>query len=180
MKKRILLHCCCGPCSTVVISELSKENDVTVYYYNPNIEPYEEYIHRRCEQIRFLSEYNSRIEFIEDDYDNLSYHNQIIDYEQLKEGSKRCYRCIDFRMDKTAKYAKENNYDYFETTLSVSPHKNSAWINEIGNKLENKYQIKYFGGNYKINNGYNESILLAKKYNLYRQDYCGCLMSKQK
>lgn len=180
MKKSILLHSCCGPCSTVVISKLSTDFNVTVYYYNPNIEPFDEYLHRRNEQILFLNQFNPEIKLIDGDYDNFTYHEKIKEYAHLKEGSNRCYKCISFRMEETAKYAKENNYDYFDTTLSVSPHKNSDWINEIGELLEKKYQIKYLGGNYKKNDGYRESIILAKKYNLYRQDYCGCLMSKQK
>lgn len=180
MKSKILLHSCCGPCSTVVIEDLSKNYDVTVYYYNPNIEPFSEYEKRKEEQIRFINEYNKDIKVIIGDYKNDLYHEAISEYESLPEGSLRCYNCIKHRLENTVIYAKNNNYDLFDTTLSVSPHKNSNWIIKIGQELEEKYGIKYLGGNYKKANGYQKSIELAQKYHLYRQDYCGCLISARK
>ncbi len=175
--KKLLLHSCCGPCSTTVIKRLANDYEITVFYFNPNIEPLKEYSKRKKEQIKFLKLFNSNIHFIEGDYCNDSFHQKINDYENLYEGSIRCYNCIEFRLEETAKYAAKNHYDFFDSTLSVSPHKNSSWIIEIGNNLANKYQIGYVNGNYKKNNGYQESVILAKQYNLYRQEYCGCLKS---
>jgi len=175
--KKLLLHSCCGPCSTVVIELLSKEYEITVFYYNPNIEPILEYEKRKAEQIRFIKEYNPNIKIIIGEYENAAYHNKIANYENLKEKSRRCFECMDLRISKTAKYAKDNGFDLFETTLSVSPHKNSEWIIEIAKKWAAEYNIEYINGNYKKNDGYKRSIELANKYELYRQNYCGCSMS---
>ncbi len=178
MKNRVLLHSCCGPCSTVVIQTLSKDYDVTVFYYNPNVEPYLEYEKRKEEQIRFIQEYNSNIKIIIEDYENDLYKETILEFKELKEKSIRCYHCFKLRMEKTALYASLNGYDAFDTTLSVSPHKSSKWVLEIGQELSKKYNIEYLEGNYKKNDGYKKSIEFSKQYDLYRQDYCGCLMSK--
>ncbi len=178
LKNKVLLHSCCGPCSTIVIETLSKNYDVTIFYYNPNIEPDIEYEKRKNEQIKFINEYNPNIKIILGDYENILYHQSITDYESYSEGSIRCYECYKLRLEKTAEYAFNNGYDAFETTLSVSPYKNSNWLLEIGRNLSNKYKITYLEGNYKKEDGYKKSIELAKKYNLYRQDYCGCLKSR--
>lgn len=177
MKKKLLLHSCCGPCSTVLINDLSNEYDITVYYYNPNIEPNEEYELRKEEQIKFLQKFNKEIKIITPPYNNQDYQSVISDYQDLGEKTIRCYECYKLRIDKTAKYASDNNYDYFDTTLSISPHKNSIWIKEIGFLAEEKYKVKYLAGDYKKQDGYKRSIELAKKYDLYRQEYCGCLAS---
>lgn len=180
MKKKLLLHSCCGPCSTIVVENLIVDYEVTIFFYNPNIEPYDEYQKRKEEQIKLLDEQHPTVKFIDGDYNNDSFHSAIKEYENEREGSKRCYYCLNLRMEETIKYAKNNSFDLFDTTLSVSPHKNSQWILEIGKILSTKYNLDYLAGNYKKNNGYQESVLLAKKYSLYRQDYCGCLMSKEK
>ena len=177
-KPRILLHTCCAPCSTVCLEILSKYAFVTVIYYNPNIEPYEEYLKRKKEQIRLLSELN--IKHMDIDYLNEEYRNKVVGYEKEPENGARCHICYRLRLEKTAKLAKENNFDYFATTLTVSPYKNDKVINEIGLNLQNKYNIKYLLSDFKKEDGYKRSIELSKKYNLYRQDYCGCLFSKEK
>lgn len=173
---KILLHSCCGPCSSSVIERLRDYFDITVLYYNPNIEPKEEYEKRKSEQLRLLNELG--IKFMDIDYLNEEYHNVVKGYESEPENGLRCPICFELRLDKTAFLAKENNFDYFGTTLTVSPHKNSKIINEIGLKLQDKYNIKYLLSDFKKEDGYKRSIELSKKYDLYRQDYCGCLYSK--
>ncbi len=176
-KKKLLLHSCCGPCSSSVIERLKNYFDITVLYYNPNIEPYEEYLKRKNEQIRLLKEL--KVNYLDIDYLNEEYHNKVIGFENEPENGKRCPLCYELRMEKTVKLAKENGYDYFCTTLTVSPHKPSKIINEIGLKLQDKYQMPYLLSDFKKEDGYKRSIELSKEYNLYRQDYCGCLYSKK-
>lgn len=180
-RKRILLHSCCGPCSSYVITFLVKYFDIAVYYYNPNIYPETEYLHRKNEQIRLINllknDYN--IDYIDTEYDYKEYLNFVNVIPFNKEGDKHCYNCYLYRMDKTASVAVENGYDYFTTTLSVSPYKKSDYINEIGQSLEQKYGIKYLYSNFKKQDGYKKSIELSKKYDLYRQNYCGCVYSLQ-
>lgn len=173
---KLLLHSCCGPCSSSVIERLRDYFDITVIYYNPNIEPKEEYEKRKSEQLRLLNELEIKIMDI--DYLNNEYHKKIKGYENEPENGLRCPLCFELRLDKTASKAKENNFDYFGTTLTVSPHKNSKIINEIGLKLEEKYGVKFLLSDFKKEDGYKRSIELSKKYDLYRQDYCGCLYSK--
>ena len=178
-KPKLLLHACCGPCSSYVIEYLSKYFNITIYYYNPNIYPKEEYNRRLEELKKFVIEFNSNVNVIEELYNQEDYNNAVKNLEHLGEKSIRCYNCYEFRMDKAALYAKENNYDYFTTTLSISPHKNSKWINEIGGLLEQKYDIKYLYSDFKKKEGYKRSLELSKENNLYRQDYCGCIYSKK-
>jgi epoxyqueuosine reductase len=175
-KKKLLLHSCCGPCSSSVIERLLPYFDITVLYYNPNIEPKEEYEKRKGEQLRLLNEL--KIKYLDIDYLNEEYHEKVKGYEKEPENGVRCHICYELRLDKTASKAKENNFDYFCTTLTVSPYKNSKVINEIGIKLQNKYDIKYLLSDFKKEDGYKRSVELASKYNLYRQNYCGCLYSK--
>lgn len=177
----ILLHSCCAPCSSHVITFLKEYFDITIIYYNPNIYPYEEYKKRKEEQIRLLNEIKSKnkLNIIDCDYDNNIYEKTIKGLEKEKEGGSRCYKCFWLRLDKTAQIAKENNYDYFSTTLTISPYKNSTVINEIGKKLETIYNITWLYSDYKKKDGYKKSIQLSKEYNLYRQNYCGCIYSKR-
>jgi predicted adenine nucleotide alpha hydrolase (AANH) superfamily ATPase len=171
-RKTLLLHSCCAPCSSAVIEKLAPYFDITIFYYNPNILPKEEYEKRKNEQKKLLE--SLKINFIEGDYNQKDFACAIQGKEELLEGSERCKECYRFRLDKTAQVAKEKGFDFFTTTLSISPHKNSIWINEILGELETKYNIKSLPSDFKKGNGYLRSIELAKEYNLYRQDYCGC------
>lgn len=177
---RLLLHSCCAPCSSYVLETLTPYFDITILYYNPNIEPFEEYLYRKEEEIRFIKEFPSinKIDIIDCDYDNELFHEIATNLENAKEGGPRCFKCYNLRLEKTAQIAASNNYDYFATTLTVSPYKNSQKLNEIGFYLEKKYYVKYLYSDFKKNNGYKRSIELSKNYNLYRQDYCGCIYSK--
>lgn len=179
-KKRLLLHSCCGPCSTYVITYLTGYFDITILYYNPNIYPYDEYLKRKEEQIKVIKEIEKihNVDIMDCDYDNNLYNKLICGLEKEPERGKRCKVCYQMRMEKAAKLAKENNYDYFCTTLSVSPYKNANLINEIGKFLEEKYKIKWLYSDFKKKDGYKKSIELSHKYNLYRQNYCGCIYSK--
>lgn len=181
-KKKLILHSCCAPCSSYVISYLTKYFDITILYYNPNISPYEEYIKRKNEQIKLINNINSKniIDIVDCDYDNNLYEKLIKGLENEPERGNRCCVCYRMRMEKTAKIGKDNKYDYFCTTLSVSPYKNSDLINKIGEELEKKYNIKWLYSDFKKKDGYKQSIELSKKYNLYRQNYCGCVYSKPK
>ena len=178
-KKKLLLHSCCAPCSSHVITYLTSYFDITILYYNPNISPKSEYDKRKQEQIRLIKEIDrvNNIDIIDCDYDNDLYEEKIHGLENEPERGKRCTVCFDLRLDKTAKMAKELGYDYFCTTLTVSPYKNSKLINEVGLEKEKKYNIKWLYSDFKKENGYKDSIELSKKYNLYRQDYCGCKYS---
>ena len=174
-RPKLLLHSCCGPCSTTVLTLLVSHFDITVLYYNPNIEPKEEYYKRKEEQIRFIKEFNNEhIKFMDCDYNNQDFRSRVVGLEQEREGGARCAVCFKLRLEKTAEIAKALDFDYFGTTLTVSPHKNSEVINKIGALLETEYGVKYLYSDFKKKDGYKKSIELSKKYNLYRQDYCGC------
>lgn len=177
--KKLLLHSCCGPCSTSCIERLTPYFDITVIYYNPNIEPREEYEKRKKYQIEYLNKCNhiNIVDFMDCDYENELFQERITGLENEPEGGARCSVCFNIRLDYVAKKAKELNYDYFTTTLTVSPHKNSKIINLIGQNLEKNYNIKYLFSDFKKEEGYKKSIEFAKKYELYRQDYCGCKYS---
>ena len=179
VKPKLLLHACCGPCSSYVVEYLSKYFDITIYYYNPNTYPEEEFNRRLNELNKFINSFNNKIKVVEEKYNPIEFYNNIKGLEHLGEKSRRCYNCYKLRMNKAALYAKENNFDYFTTTLSISPYKNANWINEIGNKLENKIGIKYLYSDFKKKDGYKRSLELSKEYGLYRQEYCGCVYSKQ-
>lgn len=172
-KKTLLLHSCCAPCSSYVITYLSNYFDITILYYNPNIEPFEEYNKRKEEQIKLCKLLG--VKFLDCEYDNDTFHKEVLGLEQEKEGSIRCFKCYELRLRKTASLA--SNYDYFSTTLTVSPYKNSQKLNEIGLNLEKEYNVKYLVSDFKKNEGYKKSIELSKKYNLYRQNFCGCVYS---
>ena len=180
-KKRLLLHSCCAPCSSSVIERLIPFFNITVLYYNPNIAPQEEYELRKKEQINFIEKLNDKysIDYLEIDYENDLYEKEIENLKKEKEGGKRCFVCYEMRLKKTAMLAKKLGYDFFTTTLTVSPYKNASKINEIGFKLENTYKVSFLPCDFKKKNGYLRSIELAKKYKLYRQNYCGCIYSKR-
>lgn len=172
---KLLLHSCCGPCSTVVLEKLKNFFDLTVIYYNPNIEPHKEYLKRKEEQLKVLK--ILKVPYLDIDYLNQEYQAKVKGYEKEKENGLRCPLCYELRLEKTVLLAKANNYDYFATTLTVSPFKNSKIINKIGLNLQNKYQVNYLVSDFRKENGYLKSIELSKKYNIYRQHYCGCRYS---
>lgn len=179
IKPKLLLHTCCAPCSSAVIMRLANYFDITVFYYNPNIEPLEEYLLRKEEQKRFLNEINLGIKFEDCDYENEEFKRITKGLENLPEGGFRCHECFKLRLTKTAKKAIELHYDYFGTTLTVSPYKNSQVLNSIGEEIEKELNIKYLYSDFKKKEGYKKSIQLSKEYNLYRQNYCGCIYSKE-
>ncbi len=174
-RPKLLLHACCAPCSSHVILLLKKYFDITIFYSNDNIYPYSEYEIRLNEIINFCKNFD--INVIYDEYNENDYYNAIKGYETLGEKSERCYKCYTLRLEKSASKAKELGFDYFTTTLSISPYKVEKWINEIGYEMENKYNVKYLYSNFKKGDGYKHSIELSKEYGLYRQDYCGCKYS---
>lgn len=176
-KPKLLLHSCCAPCSSSVLKRVCKNFDVTIFYYNPNIYPKDEYLKRKAEQIKLCSLLN--IPILDCDYNEDDFLKQIVGLENEVEGGARCNKCFLIRLEKTAFIAKQNQFDYFGTTLTVSPHKNEQTINKIGKFLQEKYEINYLLSDFKKQNGYLESINLSKEYNLYRQDYCGCRFSKR-
>ena len=177
----LLLHSCCAPCSSYVLEYLSNYFKITILYYNPNISPIEEFNKRVEEQKRLISLLDTKypVSFIEGNYDNDIYETAIRGLENEPERGKRCYVCYELRLGECAKLAKEKGYDYFSTTLSISPYKNSNWLNEIGSKLEKEYQVNYLYADFKKKNGYKRSIELSNIYHLYRQNYCGCIYSKK-
>ncbi len=177
-KKRLLLQACCAPCSSAVLERLATTFDITMLFYNPNITEEKEYRKRKEELQRFLHQKYPNIKILDCSYDKEAFLEVTRGLEQEKEGGKRCYQCYLLRLQKTASLAQIHHFDYFGTTLSISPYKNSAWLNEIGKDLEEKYQISYLYADFKKHNGYQRSIELSKEYGLYRQDYCGCIYSK--
>lgn len=178
----LLLHSCCAPCSSYVLEYLNKYFNITIVYYNPNISPYDEYKKRLDEQIRLINEMDTKnkISLLECNYDNEIYEEMIKGLEDEPERGSRCLKCYRLRLEYIAKLAQENGFDYFGTTLSVSPYKSSRVLNEIGEELATKYNISYLYSDFKKKEGYKRSIELSKIYNLYRQDYCGCKYSKRK
>ncbi len=175
----LLLHSCCAPCSSHVILLLKDYFDLTIYYSNDNIYPLEEYEKRLQEEICFCNKIDESIKVLYDPYQEEDYNQAILGLEHKKERSERCYKCYELRLEKTAKKASLLGFDYFSTTLSISPYKVSSWINEIGERLEKKYSISYLYSDFKKEEGYKHSIELSKQYGLYRQDYCGCKYSKE-
>lgn len=170
-KPKLLLHSCCGPCSTSVIERLVENYDITVFYFNPNIFPYEEYLKRLNEQKRLLKILN--IPFIEGEYNQEIFNNALIGCENQKEGELRCFKCYELRLKHTFEKALELNFDYYTTTLTVSPRKNAVWVNHIGSNMQSD-KLKFLSADFKKKDGYKRSIELSKVYNLYRQHYCGC------
>lgn len=181
--KTLLLHSCCGPCSTAVIERLSGEFDITVFYYNPNITDEPEYEHRKEEQKKFLQKYNentegNKVKFVEGDYEVEDFYKAARGFEAEKEGGARCTKCFALRLEKTALTAKKLGMDVFATTLTVSPHKNYKLISELGNKISIEYGVDFLDMDFKKKAGYQRSVDISKEYGLYRQNYCGCEFSK--
>ena len=176
----LLLHVCCAPCSSSVLRILSKYFKISIVYYNPNITDEIEYKKRYDELKNFIStvKYENSVDIIDCKYNNLDFFNKIKGLENEPEGGKRCYECYKLRLEYTANLAQIKGYDYFTTSLSISPYKNADWLNEIGIDMEKKYSVKYLVADFKKKDGYKISIELSRKYNLYRQDYCGCIYSK--
>ena len=179
-KKTLLLHACCAPCSSAVLERISKYFDITILYYNPNITDEKEYQKRLQEIEKFVNELNiDNIKILPGRYNPQEFFDIAKGLEEEKERGKRCYYCYQLRLEETAKVAEKLHFDYFTTTLSISPYKNSKWLNEIGEKLNNKYEPTYLYADFKKKNGYKRSIELSKQFGLYRQDYCGCIYSKK-
>ena len=194
----LLIHSCCGPCSSYVLTYLARYFDITVLYYNPNIYPPEEYDKRKNEQERLIEALNrdlrmkdeesgtavmpedaADIRFVAGDYDPDVFFEMAKGLEDVPEGGERCFKCYKLRMREAALMAKKGGYDYFTTTLSISPLKNAEKINETGEELEREYGVKHLPSDFKKKEGYKQSIELSRKYDLYRQDYCGCVFSRR-
>lgn len=177
----LLIHSCCGPCSSYVLEYLSNYFKIVLFYYNPNIYPQEEYFKRLDEQKRIINKIDSinKIELVEGEYNTKKYYDAIKGMENLGEGSQRCFDCYEFRLIEAAKLCKEFNMDYFVTTLSISPYKNAEKINEIGYRIGKEFNVNYLPSDFKKKGGYQRSIVLSKEWDLYRQDYCGCVFSKK-
>jgi predicted adenine nucleotide alpha hydrolase (AANH) superfamily ATPase len=177
----LLLHSCCAPCSSYVLEYLSQYFSITVFFYNPNIHPLEEYNRRLNEQKILIKQFpvENKINFIEGKYEPEIFLKEVKGLENEPEGGKRCLKCFNLRLEKTAKKAQELEIPYFTTTLTITPHKNAEAINKIGNEVANKYQLHYLFSDFKKRDGFKRSIVLSKQYNLYRQNYCGCIFAAQ-
>lgn len=173
---KLLLHSCCAPCSSYVLEYLSNYFEITVFYYNPNIFPENEYTKRILEQQTLISDMKVKhpVSFLAGNYDRDRFFQIAEGLEHLREGGERCFKCYELRLEEAAKIAKDAGFDYFTTTLSISPLKNADKLNEIGIRLADKYGVQYLQSNFKKKNGYKRSIELSSEYGLYRQDYCGC------
>ena len=178
---KLLLHSCCAPCSSYVLEYLTQYFDITILFYNPNISEEKEYQKRLNEIKKLVQEipHTNDIQVIEGRYEPKEFFDIARGLEDAPEGGERCFKCYRLREEEAAKYAKENNYDFFTTTLSISPHKNANKLNEIGEELASIYQVNYLYADFKKKGGYQRSIVLSKEYDLYRQDFCGCVYSKR-
>ena len=176
----LLLHSCCAPCSSYVIEYLSNYFYITVFYYNPNISPEAEYRFRSSEQKRLISSMDTKypVLFAEEEYDSRQFFTAVKGLENEPEGGKRCEKCFELRLQRTVQKALQENFDYFTTTLTISPLKNAPLLNTIGISLGEKYNINWLPCDFKKKGGYKRSIELSKEYGLYRQNYCGCVFSK--
>ena len=173
---KLLLHSCCAPCSSYVLEYLSNYFEITVFYYNPNIFPENEYTKRILEQQTLISDMRVKhpVSFLAGNYDRDRFFQIAEGLEHLREGGERCFKCYELRLEEAAKIARDAGFDYFTTTLSISPMKNADKLNEIGTRLADKYGVQYLQSDFKKKNGYKRSIELSNEYGLYRQDYCGC------
>ena len=181
-KKKLFLHCCCAPCSSYVLEYLHTFFDITIFFYNPNITEEPEYRKRKEELKRYLCEvpFGKEIHCVDADYEPEKFWELARGHENDPERGERCRLCFTLRLTKTAELARQGNYDYFCTTLSISPHKDAALLMGIGEYLAEEYGISYLPSDFKKKNGYKRSIELSAKHNLYRQDYCGCVFSRRK
>ena len=176
-RPKLLLHSCCAPCSSFVIEYLSTYFEMEVYFFNPNIHPKKEYLRRSDEQIRMVEEMGLNYQVIGPEHQSELFYEAVKGCERLGEGSERCVRCFDLRLEKAAEYAAAHGFEYFTTSLTISPMKNAAKLNELGEAAGLKYGVKFLNSDFKKNNGYKRSIELSKQYDLYRQHYCGCAFS---
>jgi predicted adenine nucleotide alpha hydrolase (AANH) superfamily ATPase len=176
---KLLLHSCCAPCSSYCLEYLSDYFEITVFYYNPNIYPDEEYFHRAREQQAFIERFPAKhpISFVEGDFDKERFFQSVKGLENEPERGARCNVCFELRLGEAASMARQMNMDYFTTTLSISPMKDAELLNDIGSKMEEKYGVKYLHSDFKKKNGYKRSCELSQEYGMYRQDYCGCVFS---
>lgn len=176
----LFLHSCCAPCSSYVLEYLSEYFSITVFYYNPNIYPDEEYWKRVREQEEFIRRFPAKnpISFVEGVFEKEKFYEMVKGYEQIPEGGERCFRCYELRLREAAERAKALGMDYFTTTLSISPLKNAEKLNEIGRRLSEEYGVAYLYSDFKKRDGYKRSVELSHEYGMYRQDYCGCVYSK--
>ena len=182
-KKTLLLHSCCAPCNSAVLEKLQEVFDITVFYYNPNITEKEEYERRITEQRRLIEHFNKEnpyfpIALIEGNYEPQKFLTMAKGMEQMPEGGERCYGCYNLRLEETARVAKEKGFDFFTTSLTISPMKNAEKLNLLGEQMAEKYGINFLPSDFKKKEGYKRSIQLSSELNLYRQDYCGCGFSK--
>ena len=177
---RLFLHSCCAPCSSYVLEYLSEYFKITVFFYNPNIDPESEYTKRILELQRLIGSMNLKypVSFIAGQYDSDRFYEMAKGLENVKEGGERCFKCYELRLREAVEIAKEGEFEYFTTTLSISPHKNAQKLNEIGQRLGEEYGVEYLLSDFKKKNGYKRSIELSEEYGLYRQNYCGCVFSK--
>lgn len=176
-KSKLLLHCCCAPCSSACLERLKDYFDITVLFYNPNIEDVE-YGRRKDELLRLISE-TGWAKVLDCEHDTQEFYGAICGLEREKEGGKRCEKCFKLRLEKTASLAESGGFDYFTTTLTISPLKNAALINSIGERLAEGKKVKWLYSDFKKRDGYLRSIRLSERYNLYRQNYCGCVYSRE-
>lgn len=175
----LFLHSCCAPCSSYVLEYLSNYFQITVFYYNPNIFPAEEFAKRTKEQRQLIEQLPAKhsISFLAGEYESERFYEMAKGLENVPEGGERCFKCYELRLRRSAELAKEGSFDYFTTTLSISPLKNAQKLNEIGEKIAEEFGISYLNSDFKKKNGYKRSTELSKEYGLYRQDYCGCVYS---
>lgn len=178
---KLLLHCCCAPCSSYVLEYLSEFFEITCFFYNPNISPQSEYEKRAAELERLISvqPHKYPVSLVVEKYNSEEFFDEVKGLEKIKEGGERCFKCYRLRLEAAAKYAKEYNFDFFCSTLSISPLKNAQKLNEIGEELSEIYKISHLPNDFKKKGGYKRSVELSAEYDLYRQNYCGCVFSKQ-
>lgn len=180
-RPKLLLHSCCAPCSSYVLEYLTEYFDITIFYYNPNIYPVMEYDRRVEEQKQLINAMplKSKVRFLQGEYQPEVFYAAVKGLEQEREGGERCFACYRLRLSEAARMAKEGGFDFFTTTLSISPHKNAAKLNEIGEQVAEEYGVAHLSSDFKKKNGFKRSIELSEKYALYRQDYCGCVFSRR-